>query len=106
MTLLRQQMLEDMQLRGLHSAPLRDFVAPKTQEAYVRAVMQLAKHYDKSPEVIDEEDLRQYFLYLKNEKQVSRITVTIALCVIKFLFEHTLKREWALFDLVRPAREK
>jgi site-specific recombinase XerD len=90
-------MLEDMQLRGL---------APKTQDAYLRAVVQLAKYYDKSPELIDEEDLRQYFLYLKNEKQASRSAITIALCGIKFLFEQTLHREWVVFELVRPPREK
>ena len=44
MTTLRQRMTEDMQLRGLHSASLRDFVAPRTQEAYLRAVMQLVTY--------------------------------------------------------------
>ena len=52
---LRQRMVEDMQLRGL---------SEKTQEAYVRAVRQLAEHYGKSPDCISEEELRQYFLHL------------------------------------------
>jgi site-specific recombinase XerD len=78
-------MVEDMQLRGL---------SEKTQEAYVRAVRQLAEHYGKSPAQISEEELRQYFLYLKNDKQVSPSTFTVALCGIKFLFQHTLSREW------------
>jgi hypothetical protein len=55
MTPLRQRMVEDMQLRGL---------SEKTQEAYVRAVRQLAEHYGKSPAQISEEELRQYFLRL------------------------------------------
>jgi hypothetical protein len=46
-------MLEDMQLRDL---------APKTQEAYVGAVAQLAKYCGKSPELLTEAELRQYFL--------------------------------------------
>jgi len=83
MTPLRQRMVEDMQLRGL---------SEKTQEAYVRAVRQLAEHYGKSPAQISEEELRQYFLYLKNDKQVSPSTFTVALCGIKFLFQHTLRR--------------
>ncbi len=91
MTPLRQKMIEDMQLRGL---------AERTQEVYVFAVRQLAEHYGKSPDVITEEELRQYFLYLKNEKQVSRSTSTIALCAIKSLFEHTLQRQWATLTLV------
>jgi len=90
-------MVEDMQLRGL---------SEKTQEAYVRAVRQLAEHYGKSPEHISEEELRQYFLYLRNDKHASSSAFTIALCGIKFFYQQTLRREWTTFDLVRPAREK
>src|SRR3972149_6931607 len=70
MTRLRQRMIEDMQLRGF---------AEKTQEAYLRCVGQLAAYYGKSPEGISEEELRQYFLYLKNEKKASRSACTQAL---------------------------
>ena len=97
MTILRQKMIEDLQLRGL---------AVRTQESYVQAVRQLAAHYHKSPEQISEEELRQYFLFLKNVKHVSRSTHTIALCGIKFLYEHTLRREWHTLDFARPAKEK
>lgn len=97
MTVLRQKMIEDMQLRALSA---------RTQEAYMRAVRQLAEHYHKSPDQISEEELRQYFLYLKNVKQVSRSTQTIALCGIKFFYEHTLERAWHTLEFVRPAKEK
>ena len=69
-------------------------------------MVQLVKYCGKSPEVISEEDLRRYFLYLKNEKQASRSTMTLALCGIKFFFEHTLQRQWTFFELVRPPKEK
>ena len=36
------------------------------------AVRQLAEHYHKSPDLITEEELRQYFLYIKNVKKYSR----------------------------------
>ena len=97
MTPLRQRMIEDMQLRGLSA---------RTQECYVAAVRQLAAHHHRSPDQLSEEDLRQYFLYLTNEKKVARATATIALCGIKFLFEHTLKRDWTTLRFVRPARER
>jgi len=96
MSILRQKMMEDMELRGL---------AARTQGAYVHAVSQLAGHYHKSPDRISEEEVRQYFLFLKNVKGVSRSTHTIALCGIKFFYEHTLKREWHTLDFVRPAKE-
>ena len=97
MTALRQKMIEDMQLRGF---------AERTQEAYLLAVSQLARHYHKSPDQISEEELRQYFLFLKNEKQAARATCTIALCGIKFFFERTLGREWKTFEFLRPPKEK
>ena len=97
MTHLRQRMIEDMQLRGL---------SEKTQEAYLRTVRQLAEYYGKSPDLVDEEELRQYLLHLKNERQVSASTLGIALCGIKFFYERTLHVEWPTFELARPTREK
>jgi len=55
MSPLQQRMLEDMQLRGLSA---------RTQEAYARAVWQLAQHYQRRPDQLGDEELRQYFLYL------------------------------------------
>ena len=94
MTPLRQQMIEDMQLNGLSAS---------TQQLYADAVKQLAQHFHRSPDQLREEDLRQYFLYLTNEKRVSRSTTTIALCGAKFLFEKTLRRQWPTLQLIRPA---
>ena len=41
MTVLRQQMLEEMQLRGLSS---------RAQQSYLGAVRQLAEYYHKPPQ--------------------------------------------------------
>jgi site-specific recombinase XerD len=97
MTPLRTRFIEDMQLHGY---------SPKTQSCYVGAVCGLAKHYHKSPDLISEEELRRYFLFLTLEKKVARATATIALCGIKFLFQNTLQRNWTAFKLLRPRREK
>ena len=48
MSPLQQRMLEDMQLRGLSA---------RTQEAYARAVRQLAQHYQRRPDQLSDEDL-------------------------------------------------
>src|SRR5437870_3289907 len=97
MTPLRQRMIEDMQLAG-YSA--------RTQEAYVAAVRQLFEHLQCTPAQLTEEQLRQYFLYLSNDRKVSRPTATIALCGVKFFFERTLKRDWTALGLIRPRPEK
>ena len=95
MSAIRQRMIEDMQLHG-YSA--------KTQAAYLGAVRGLAGHYHRTPEDITQDELRSYFLYLVKERGVARSTLTIHLCGIKFFFEKTLKREWLIFNLVRPKR--
>jgi len=97
MTPLRQKMIEDMQLRGL---------SERTQVAYVAAVRQLAEHYGKSPDQLSDEELRQYFLYLTNEKKASRSGVTIALCAFKFFYEQTLQQAWPTLSSVRPPKER
>lgn len=46
---LREQMVADLQLRGL---------TPKTQKIYLREVSNYAKYFDKPPEELGEEELR------------------------------------------------
>lgn len=97
MTPLRKRLIDDLQLRGM---------GERTQQMYVRAVRQLSEHYNKSPDKITEEELRDYFLYTKNTKKWSRSTSTIAICGIKFFYENTLKRNWTTLTFVRAKREK
>jgi integrase/recombinase XerD len=97
MTELRKLMVEDMQLRGM---------SERTQDAYVRAIRQLAQHYRKSPDEITEQELRDYFLYNRNVRKWSRSASTVALCGIKFFYEQTLKRDCTLLKFVRPPKEK
>ena len=95
MTPLRQRMIEDMQLRGL---------SPATQRAYVRVVRDLATYYNKSPDQIEEEEMRVYFLYLKNEKRLARSSCTVVICGLKFFYEYTLNRPMPTFDRIRPKK--
>jgi hypothetical protein len=67
---LRERFRQDLQLAGL---------AEPTQEAYVRAVVRLGLHLNKSPDRVTEEELRGYFLHLRNVRHVSRSTTTVAL---------------------------
>jgi len=97
MTYLKQRMMEDMQLRGL---------SKKTQEGYLRAVRQLAEFCKKPPDQIDEEELRQYFLYLSNVKKISRSTWMVTLSGVRFFYKHTIRKEWPTLKLARPAKEE
>jgi len=97
MTDLFTRFKEDLQLKGL---------SEKTIKMYTRAVKQLTNHYHKSPEKISDEELRQYFLYNKNERKWSRVASTISLCGIKYFYTLTLKREWTSLKFIRPEKEK
>jgi site-specific recombinase XerD len=93
MTTLRRRMFEDLQLRGL---------APKTQQCYLDAVKHLAQYYRRAPDQLSEREIRQYFLYLINERQVAESMLRIHLYGIRFFYERTLKRPWPVFELIRP----
>lgn len=96
MTSLRQRMVEDMRLKGL---------SVRTQEAYVRSVRQLAEHFAKSPDLVTEEELREYFLHVIQVREWARASVTIALCGIKFFFTVTLGRPLGVLGIIRPPRQ-
>ena len=79
---LRQRMLDDMRMRKL---------SPKTQSAYLRAVVQFARFLARSPDTAGAEDLRRYQLHLVDHG-VSPISVNAAITGLKFFFEITIDR--------------
>lgn len=64
MSPLRARMIEDMTLAGL---------AHGTQNLYAQAVRRLAGHYHRSPDLLTEEEVRNYLLNLR-QKGVARGT--------------------------------
>jgi site-specific recombinase XerD len=88
-------MYEDMVLAGLSA---------RTREVYVEAVRRCVEWVGKAPAAITTEELRAYFVHLTIERQLGWSSVTQALCAIKWLVEHTLRREWPRTVLVRPPR--
>lgn len=97
MSPLRTRMLEDLQLHSFSHS---------TQQAYVRSIAKLATYYHKSPDLISEDELRQYFLDLTVKQKVSRSTATVDLCAMKFFFETTLQRPWPSLRFMRPPKHK
>lgn len=75
---------------------------PRSQKSYWACVRQLAEHFDRSPDLVSAEELRQYFIHLKNERRFARQSSTQALCSIKLFWEKTLQRRWpAELELAR-----
>ena len=84
MTALRQRLIEDLQLRNFSS---------HTIEAYVRAVAHFAKRYGRSPEQLSGEQVRQYLLFLVQERRVSWSLYNQTRCALQFFYRVTLGRE-------------
>src|SRR5258708_30922910 len=90
---LRQRMIEDMQVRRL---------APKTQSSYLQQVFAFVRHFRKSPDLLEPEDIRTYQLYLIQDKQLSASSLTVATAALRFFYRITLKRTWGVELIPMP----
>jgi hypothetical protein len=59
-------------------------------------VYRLAAHYHRSPEQLSEEDVRGYLLDLR-QRGAARGTFKTSQYGLRFLYHHTLGRDWGLF---------
>jgi site-specific recombinase XerD len=83
---LRQRMQEDMALRRME---------PRTQQHYIRHVLNFTRFLGRSPDTADAEDLRSYQVQLV-EQGVSSTTLNAAITALKFFFAVTLDRPEAM----------
>lgn len=65
MSKLREQMLVDLQLKGITQG---------VQKKYLREMSNFAKYFGKSPEELGEKKVNQYLVYLLKERKLSRGT--------------------------------
>ncbi|MBK6520807.1 MAG: site-specific integrase [Polyangiaceae bacterium] len=88
----RERMSEDMRLRDFR---------PRTQEGYLAATRQFVDWTNKDPGDFAEEDVRRYFLYLRETKKLAPSSINIVVHALRFFLVHTLQRDWAILDLLR-----
>jgi integrase len=96
-TKLRERMRQDIQLAGL---------SERTQDAYLRAVRQFAEHFRTPPDRLTEEQLREYFLFLKNEKHFASASLALAFHGIRFFYRRTVPRDWETLKQLRIPKSK
>jgi site-specific recombinase XerD len=90
MTKLREQMIQEMTVRGLST---------NTQRTYLRAVSQLAEHYGRSPDQISTQDIKAYLFHLHQNKKRSASTCNVKAGALRFLYHQTLGRSHTEFDI-------
>ena len=83
MTKLREQMIQDMTLRGL---------APNTQRTYLHAVSQLAQHYGRPPDRISNPDVKACLFHLHQNQKRSIGACNVKAAALRFLHHRTLGR--------------
>jgi len=66
----------------------------------------LSEFYEKTPDLVSEEELQEYFLHKKNVNKWAPNTMRICYCGIRFFFEHVLKRDWHILNLIRAQNER
>ena len=84
MTSLRQKMINEMTLRGFSA---------RTQEAYLSAVTGLARYYKQSPEKITKGMIRDYLLYLIQERKLAWSSRNIVVSGLRFFYTLTIGKK-------------
>lgn len=78
----------------------------RTRECYARAMRKLVEHYDKTPDLISEEELLDYFVYRQNVTGWAPATMRICHSGVKFFFKNVLNKDWHLLSIAHAKREK
>ena len=91
-----QRMVATLQLNGK---------GERTQQAYTRSVRMLSQFYDKTPDLISQPELQEYFLHRKNLDHWSPKTMRICYCGIRFFYVNVLKRNWHILSILRAQNE-
>jgi integrase/recombinase XerD len=94
-TSLRKAMLEELQRRNL---------SPITTRIYLRAVEEFARYYNKPPDRLGPEHIRQYQAHLFTDRKLGAISVAQQLTGLRFFFCKTLKRPWIVEDTPVPKK--
>ena len=97
MTQLKKQMLEELQRRNY---------AQSTAKQYIRIVRDFAKHYNKAPDQLGPDQIREYSAYLFRERKLEAGTVQQHVAGLRFFYVKTLKQHFLLEDLPMPKRSR
>jgi integrase/recombinase XerD len=86
MTPLRAKYQRDMAVRGL---------AQRTQQSYTSYVADLARHFQRSPDLITYDEVVDWIHHLIRDRHLAPSSVNIAVNAVRFLYAVTLQRSVA-----------
>ena len=97
MTQLRQRMLEELQRRNYSAGTIR---------LYLHHVAAFSQHFHRPPDQLGAEHIRQYQLFLIQQKKLAWSTYKQIVCALRFFYAKTLKRSFLLQDIPFPRHEQ
>lgn len=97
MSLLRQQMIEDLKIRNY---------SPRTIEAYVDRVAKFAQHFGQSPDKLGPSHIRQFQLFLIHKKKASWAQFNQTVCALRFFYGTSLGKQWMIEHIPYPKKPK
>src|SRR4030066_957170 len=94
---LREQMLHYMQLKNY---------SKRTIDTYLSCILNLSKHYNRTPEAITREEVKEYLYYLIQSKNTSISFINQMISAYKVLMVGVLEKDWSAIKLPHPRVEK
>jgi len=95
MTQLRQRMLEELQRRNYSAGTIR---------LYLHHVAAFAQHFHRPPDQLGAEHIRQYQLFLIQQKKLAWSSYNQIVCALRFFYAKTLKRSFLLSEIPFPRK--
>ena len=77
-----------------------------TQRSYLRIIRQFSEYFNRSPEELGTEELREYLLHLKRDKKQAAKTLNAAYSALKFFYHNVLDRPWEISPVPRVKLDK
>jgi site-specific recombinase XerD len=94
---LREQMLRHMQLKNY---------SKRTIDTYLSCILNLSRFYNRTPETITREEVKEYLYSLLQSKKTSISNINQVISAYKVLMTGVLEKDWTAIKLSRPRREK
>jgi site-specific recombinase XerD len=97
MTRLRQQMLDELERRNYSASTVR---------SYIRTVESFAQYFQRRPDRLGPEHIRQYQAHLFRDRKLAPNTVGQRVAALRFFYIKTLGQEWNLDRAPYPKRPR
>ena len=95
MTHLRKMMLEELQRRNY---------AETTISGYIRIVEDFSRRFQRPPDRLGPQHIREYQSELFRKRKLAASTVTVYLAALRFFYAKTLKKSWSAAETPYPKR--